>query len=859
MSNDSWTEIESVFAEAAELDQAERGALLDVRCAGRPELRREIESLLVSHDAVGRFMTVAHASPADPQRVRDHAGEIVGRFRLLERIGEGGMGVVYRAERADGEFAEQVAVKVLSAPIHTTDALRRFRVERQILATLNHPDIVTLLDGGLTEAGLAFLAMKYIDGVPIVEHCTERQLPLPDRIRLFQRACAAVQYAHQQGVVHRDLKPGNILVTPDGLPKILDFGVAKLLDPSGEASDAAATAVFRPMTPNYASPEQVRGLPVTTACDVYALGMLLYELLTGARAYETGGKSLDEMVRLVVETDPVRPSQAVASTSATQPPYDLRALSGDLDAIVLHAIRKAPDERYRSAAALADDLGRYLAGRPVEAREPALGYVVRKLAVRHKTAFLTAAAALVITVVLLGASVWQARVARGERDRARSEAVKAQQIATFLTNIFNGANPVQARGATVTARDLLDRGTASIDSLLKDQPETQASLLLVMSDAYNRASASAKALELAERSLALRQRLFPAESLEVAESSYIVGYTLRKLGRAGAALPHLEHALNAREKLLGPSDHKVAEVLSQVALVRRTLGQAGTREILERAIRIEEQIDPRSAFLGSLYNNLATVLHVRGELADARRAYERSIAVYGTSNEAESWGVVMPLLNFGTLLREQEDLVAAQRLFERVLEIDEATFGKESDGVAYVLACLGDLARAQGDLPRARDLLDRSLDLYAKTMPPDALDIAAPLTYMGQTLIAEERAAEALPPLERALRIKENSHGKDHAQVAEILVDVARARAMIDGAAAGEPLLRQALMIQRKSLSADHVLFVPTLTALARLVAPQDATEARRLLEEAVRIAAARLPPAHSQRVEAERLLTTLR
>ncbi len=293
------------------MDHSRRASFLSHRCAGRPELRAEVESLIAAHERSDRFLGLATRTSApspDPETLRDDRGRTVGQFRLIEKIGEGGMAVVYRAERVDGEFVQRVAVKLIDLPLRKADALRRFRAERQILASLNHSNIVTLLDAGVTGDGQAYLAMELVDGVPVTTHCADRRLALEDRLRLFRNVCGAVQDAHQHGVVHRDLKPGNILVTADGVPKILDFGVAKLTEAVGPESDPTLTGALRPLTPNYASPEQVRGLPVTTVSDIYALGVLLYELLTGVRPYETAGKTLEELLHLVGDEEPPRPS-----------------------------------------------------------------------------------------------------------------------------------------------------------------------------------------------------------------------------------------------------------------------------------------------------------------------------------------------------------------------------------------------------------------------------------------------------------------------------------------------------------------------------------------------------------------------
>ena len=857
---DFWTDVEAVFSEALALDPPARAAFVEARCGNREDVRAEVQSLLDADGRATSFMRAVAKEDASDAFAQDlHEGDTVGAFRLRSRIASGGMGTVYLAERAGGDFAQRVAVKIIATPLRRDVDARRFRTERQILATLRHPYIVSLIDGGVTPRGEAYLAMELVDGVPITTHCRERGLDLRARLELFRKICEAVHHAHARFIVHRDLKPANILVTADGLPKVLDFGVAKLLEDPLAVGGEPTEGGVGPLTPGYASPEQLRGLPITTASDIYALGVVLYELLTGARPYETAGKPLDEVLRLVVDADTTRPSQSTPDPAA-RPPYDYRrALAGDLDAVVLKALRKEPGDRYASADALAKDIERYLNGRPVEARPPSAAYVARKLVARHKLAFASAALSLVVAGAALGVALWQAKVARGERDKARAEAAKARTATTFLGQVFQGANPVQARGQTVTARALLDAGTASIGTELKDQPDVQASMLIVMSQAYDRLGALDKANLLGQQALALRERS-NAPPAEIAEALFVVGSTYRRLGRPTDAVSFLERSVKIRESL-GSSDLELARSLSALALSLDAMGRSeGVPDMIRRAIAIHERAAPNTAGLALLYNNLATMLHRRGDLAGARAAYEKSIAVYGASNEAANWGIAMPLLNLGTLLREREEIDAAQPLFEHALDIDKKIFGAESAATAYTLACLGDLAHARGDFKRAHELLSESLRLYGIARPADHIDLAAPLTYLAETDLTEGHPRDAIPLLERALAIAEKAHGPEHAAVADVLVELAAARAAASGPAAGEADARRALTIQRKALPPTHASLVRSLTTLGRLLVEQHRTsEGRPYLAEAVNIAAAQLPERHSWRLEAEHALRDAR
>lgn len=480
MSGIDWQEVDEVFQAARDVASvAERTAWLDARCDGRPELRAEVSSLLAAYDASDAFLRplgVAGALPPEAPRFEGQphgttpiagepvlppdsthdAGAVVGDWRLIRQIGQGGMGAVFLAERADGVFTQQVAIKVTRASVADRDAARRFAAERQILASFNHPHIVTLLDGGTTATGQAYLVMEHVDGVPITSWLRDRRAALDTRLRLFRQVCAGVHAAHQHGVVHRDLKPANILVTAEGAPKILDFGVAKLVDAERVMASGASltsTGVLQPLTPNYASPEQLRGLSATTASDIYALGVLLFEMLAGARPYETASKPIDEMLRIVMAGAAQRPSAARAESQGSSLPYDRARLRGDLDTIVMKAMDVEPSRRYASAEQLADDVARYLGGKPIVAREPSLGYVLKKLAQRHRVATVTIAAAAAIVLIALATALWQRQAAVRERAAAEARFNDVRRLARAL--MFDVHAAVAPLPGSTKARQLI--------------------------------------------------------------------------------------------------------------------------------------------------------------------------------------------------------------------------------------------------------------------------------------------------------------------------------------------------------------------------------------------------------------------
>ena len=451
METERWRKIERLYHSALVLEGSHRAAFLEEACVGDEPLRGEVESLLAPSEETEPFLEASALEVA----ARDLAGSYshpaaIGRYRIIRLLGEGGMGSVYEAEQ--DEPRRTVAVKIVKFGLASPDRVRRFRQERQILAGLAHPRIARLFDGGYTDAGAPYLVMEYVEGLPITQWCDERNLDLPERLRLFQKLCDAVHFAHQHLVVHRDLKPPNVLVTPDGEPRLLDFGIAQLLDPVGDSTRTTDCA----LTLDYASPEQVRGDAITTACDIYSLGILLYELIAGKRLYCFAGRPLEETIDCICKRDPAPPS-SVAS----------KPFADDLDAIVLKALRKEPQDRYASARALNDDIERYLRSLPVLARRGTVRYVATKFIWRHRAA---AAVAAIVLATLCGATVsvaWEARIATQERDRAQQRFNAVRGLARSV--IFDLEKKIAAiPGTTQVRKDLLSVAVHYLDSVAKD-------------------------------------------------------------------------------------------------------------------------------------------------------------------------------------------------------------------------------------------------------------------------------------------------------------------------------------------------------------------------------------------------------
>lgn len=572
MDPDRWARVDALFDQASRRPAHERAAFLARACGEDDALRREVESLLAAADAdmSSRIGAVGRAADRLWSGGSATVGQRLGAYRLVEVIGRGGMGVVYRAVRDRDDFQHTVAVKVLPGALFSRKAMARFRNERRILAGLEHPNIARLLDGGATSDGVPYVIMEYVDGIPIDRYCEENGLDLEARIRLFVTLCDAVQYAHRNLVVHRDLKPSNVLVTDEGVLKLLDFGIAKLMDPD-ELSESEPTVLTqsRVMTPRFASPEQLTGDRIATPSDVYSLGVVLYRLLTGAFPHDgpDTGESADagpvDLMRRVLSGDPTAPS--VASGEGR--------LKGDLDTIVLKALRREVRERYDSVQALAEDLRRYLTGQPITARPLTWRYRTAKFVGRNRAAVLggTTVAVLVLgqTGILLG------RLA-DERDAARQEAARAVATLGFLTDAFRVPDPSAVSSAGPTALEVLEGGAAGLGGEFADQPEVRAMVLSTVGAAYANLGAMDSARAVLERGMALRDSLYEPDALEVAASLRDLGTVLARQGEIDRADSLLQRALTIRRRKL-PVDHPdVVSLEDELARIRNQRGDTTT-------------------------------------------------------------------------------------------------------------------------------------------------------------------------------------------------------------------------------------------------------------------------------------------
>ncbi len=707
---DRWRALEGVFHGALELPSGERSAYLDRACRDDATLRAEVDAMLAADepDRALEIERLVHddAGPADEPD--PFIGMRLGTWRIRSLIGRGGMGLVYLAERADGQFEQQVALKVVRA-LSPGDSPSRFHAERHILARLSHPNIARLLDAGLTPEGSAYLVMEYVDGSPITTYCDDHRLTIVERLRLFRAVANATQHAHQSLVVHRDLKPSNIFVSRRGEVKLLDFGIAKLLEPDQDSADATAREL-RVLTPGYAAPEQLRGDAVTTAADVYVLGVVLYELLTGQRPVDVSSAP-DAAVSV---TTALPPSQAIRRLSSSSSEADRRALarisaarrtngprlarvlSGDIDRVVLKALRDEPERRYASAGQLSEEIDRLLEGRPVVAQPDTLAYRTRRFIGRHRVGVGMAAALFVLSAAFAVVAGLQASAVAAERDRAQLEARRAERVSLLAADLFKLAEPAAGRGDTITARELLDRASARIESELPDA-QTQAALFNVLGRVYGNLGLHDKAIDVLSRGLDLQRNGQSEGTLAEAETLHRLGDAYSSKGDYAAAEQRLNQALGLRRRLNAPA----GDVAATLEVLGRTLsltGQIdGAQTVLEEAVTIRRgQPGGGSEFMSGLYQ-LGALLHQKGDFRRAESLFREAVDV-GRSIREPSPAKVTGLMHLARFVHEFErDPAKAEPLYREALEMARTIYSGDHQEIANGL---GELARDLQDLER---------------------------------------------------------------------------------------------------------------------------------------------------------------
>jgi serine/threonine-protein kinase len=730
--------LKALFAEALERPPAERAAFVDQACDADPSLAAELRALLEAHANDGGFIEEIVADGAKGV-VPAGAGTLRGRFgvyEILEELGSGGMGTVFLARRADSEYEARVAVKIVRPGLFSTETLRRFRAERQALARLAHPGIARLLDGGTTSEGVPYLVMEHVEGLPIDAWADERSLDREARVRLFRSVCSAVQYAHTGLIVHRDIKPANILVTSEGEPKLLDFGIAKFL---GEEDPGMTRVGERVLTPDYASPEQIRGEPVTTATDVYSLGVVLYRLLTGRPPYSFPKGRSSEIERIVCEQRP-------------EPPR----LTEDLDTILGKALAKEPGRRYASVVELSEDLRRCLENEPVAARPDTFVYRASKFVRRHRGGVAATAGVVLALTGGLG-------IALSSASAARREAKKAEQINAFVQQVLGAANP-WADGSQITVAEVLDRASSRIGTDLAGQPEVEAGVRRTVGETYSGLGLYEKAEPQLRRSIELLRRARGEASDDVADALLALSTVLVSRGDPKQAEPPAREALAIREKLRGRDDPSVGRALTALGGVLQAAGDLDAAEAVERrAIDILRKSPGAEASLAEALNNLAVTLGTKGDLAAAEPLQREALAVIRRAHPGAHPDVASAMSALATTVWDgKRDAAEAESLYRETLAMRRELLGEDHPDVSWTLYNYAYMLMEQGDMARAEALAREALGNRGKTLPDEHPMVAATLQLVGRCRLGQGDPPAAEPFLRESLELRRRTLPEGH-------------------------------------------------------------------------------------------------
>ncbi len=790
MDTQRWQRVSAIFDEAVDVPDEMRTALLDRLCCGDAAVRMDVEALLAADAAAIRFdrgMDSARSSVAadwaandDGQSVR--AGDRVGPWRLIEELGRGGMGVVWLAERADGQFEQRAALKLIKRGMDSEGVLARFLRERQILARLEHPHIARLLDGGIAADGRPYFAMEYVAGEPLLRYCTERGSKLEERISLFLDICAAVQFAHRQLVVHRDLKPSNVLIGADGSAKLLDFGIAKLLGDEVGSATRTSEVKDRPLTPAYASPEQLSGAPISTATDVYALGAILYELLTGQRPHDLGdAPTSDEIRRLLETTAPPAPSKRATADA----PVPARRLRGDLDTIVLTALKREPERRYATVDALAADLRGYLEGRPIAARRDSVVYRTSKFVIRHRLAMAMVSLAAMGLLGTTAFALWEA-------SRAREQARQAETVTGFLIDTFRVADPKGAPGgAKLSAVDVLDAGARRLETQLATQPELASRFAGVLGSIFLELGQYDRAIALFQRSLDLQQGTANAPSragtlAQLARAQY-------EKGDYAAAGKNIDAALTAHRSSDGTSN-------ATVALDLGLQGQIARRQ---------------------------------GDFKKAEPLLQQALGMARASLKTPDAKIAASLNELAVLYSDMHRIDEGAALTEEALAMFRALYGENHLDVAENLINLGSFRMQSGHVEEALSPLEQAIAIYRRLLPADHPLLATALVNHARALDRLGRYADAEPQYLEALAMQRRVLGEQHPDVAATVNNLAVLHLHLDDFAGGADYSRQAIAIWVAQGKPEHPFALGSKANLSvALRESGDLAESERLIRE---------------------------
>lgn len=727
MDQEQWNEVNRIVDDALQIDKEERKAFVEQLCGNNPELLTMVTELLdsIAESRTQNFLERDEDYPSHLAAILSREnegtpasamiGETVGRYEILELIGHGGMSSVFLAQRADRAYEQTVALKLMRRGMDTPSNKSRFRRERNILAKLDHPNIARLLDGGVTGDGLPYLVMEYVEGTQLHDYCDRHRLSIQKRLELFKSVCKAIRHAHANAVIHRDLKPSNILVTENAEVKVLDFGIAKLLEPEKPAATTLQTRTgARLLTVTYAAPEQIEGKPVTTASDTYTMGILLYELLTGVHPFSRDGNRPSKIAQAKNRRTPVTPGKSfekldtsnqkeIAGLRSTRPVKLLKILQGDLDAIAMKALRKEPEARYGSADQLLEDLRRREKNRPIVARKDTLRYKTSRFIKRHKTGLGIVVGFLILALAFAGFYTWQIT---NERNRARQEAQKNRQISNFLVNIFKSANPNVAEGDTLTARELLNRGLQKVNRL--ESPVVKSEMLTILGQSYTGLGDYQTASELFKKALNLSEQSESGNfGIAYATAAYNMGTMLMLRQDFEESVPYLKKAYAIQSRELGPSDRRTIRSLARLGISLRNTGKLDSAEIYVRKALVLQNSKAKSSsdsLLPDIKKDLAYILRKKGSYEEAERLYKDVLAETESDTSSNLSDRIQLYNNIAYLHQDQEQYDAAEKYYSKALKSSAGLRGASHPLTNMIRSNFATALMVGGKLQEAKNL-----------------------------------------------------------------------------------------------------------------------------------------------------------
>lgn len=817
MNDQMWAKIETIVDKALHLPKEEQKKFIDEKCKESKELKTEVTTLLDS-------ITESEGWLENPQEYKDEfleeitedvnrlntsqslVGKQIGSYQIKEQIGEGGMGSVYLAERSDGEFEHQVAIKIIRAEKASQENIRRFEQERTIMAGLSHPGIAKLFDGGISQDGSPYFIMEYVDGIPIDQYCQVHDCSIAERIQICKQVLQALRHAHENLIVHRDLKPGNILVNTSGQVKILDFGISKLLK---EDQDTTTQTGARLLTPKYASPEQILETNITTATDIYSMGVILYLLLSESLPFDFDNLSHFEIEQTILETTPAPPSSKVGSAKLR------KVLNGDLDAIVLKAMRKESDQRYRTANDFLDDLKKYQKGLLVEAREDSVHYRTQKFFSRHKQATATTAGIIFLIIGFIGFYTWQITK---ERNEAQTEAEKAQEVTQFVVNLLKQNHPENSQGKDITVRQVLDESIAQIEELEKSA-SIKGKLLQVIGHAYRSMGKPEKAQGILQKAIAV----FEAEqiqNLDLARTYDVYGIIARDLGDYDKAETYLQSSADLFRDLKSFEDPRYTKALKNLAYIKRLQSDYGeAQKLIEEALALEKQHteSPNVNIAETLYIT-ASIYRYQGKYEQAIEKQRASLEMLKEIIDGPHPGIVSNLSNIAVLYNIQDKLDQSKKYYQEALKMAEELYEPTHPEIALISSNLSDIYLEEATYDSAKTLIVKSLKLTREKFGENHPRMATYLDSYAKFFSQQQQFQKADSIYQEALHILYNVYEKNHPQIASFISNRAHIALQEKEFDDSVELYRKALRIKKENFNMDHPTVQKSLKDLSSLL-----------------------------------------